>query len=108
MGHFCRGTPPPSESCAGAADELEGSAVSVAKRLGLIAEPFRFILSGGIFRAVPWLEQELSRRLPVVAPHSVVARLDREPAEGAVTLALQEARGGARLPGLQTIVSLRD
>ena len=57
-----------------------------------------FILSGGIFRAVPWLEQELVRRLPAVAPNSVVTRLDREPAEGAVTLALQETRGGAQIP----------
>jgi N-acetylglucosamine kinase-like BadF-type ATPase len=82
----------------GAADELEASALSVARRLGLIGTSFSFILSGGIFRAVPWLEQELSRRLPAAAPGSLVTRLDREPAEGAVTLALQEARGGARIP----------
>ena len=82
----------------GAAGELEGSALSVARRLDLLAQPFSFILSGGIFRAVPWLEQELVRRLPVAVPHSVVTRLDREPAEGAVMLALQEARGGARIP----------
>ena len=82
----------------GAADELEGSALSVARRLDLTGEDFSFILSGGIFRAVPWLEQELVRRLPVAVPHSVVTRLDREPAEGAVMLALQEARGGARIP----------
>ncbi len=82
----------------GAADELEAGALSVARRLGLLAEPCRFILSGGIFRAVPWLERELVRRLPTVAPNSVVTRLDREPAEGAVTLALQETRGGAHIP----------
>jgi glucosamine kinase len=82
----------------GAADELEGSALSVARRLDLIAEPFTFILSGGIFRAVPWLAQELAARLPITATQSTTRLLDREPAEGAVTLALQEARGGARLP----------
>jgi N-acetylglucosamine kinase-like BadF-type ATPase len=82
----------------GAAGELEASALSVARRLDLLAEPCRFILSGGIFRAVPWLEQELGRRLPAVAPNSAVTRLDREPAEGAVTLALQETRGGAQVP----------
>jgi len=82
----------------GAADELQASALSVARRLGLVGSSFSFILSGGIFRAVPWLEQELSRRLPAAAPGSAVTRLDREPAEGAVTLALQEARGGARIP----------
>jgi N-acetylglucosamine kinase-like BadF-type ATPase len=81
-----------------AADELEGAALSVARRLELTSEAFTFILSGGIFRAVPWLEQELARRLPVAAPRSVTRMLEREPAEGAVTLALQEAHGGARIP----------
>src|SRR5918993_1538370 len=82
----------------GAADQLESAALSVARRLSLIGEPFAFILAGGIFRAVPWVEQELERRLPVAAPRSVARLLDREPAAGAVALALQEARGGARLP----------
>jgi N-acetylglucosamine kinase-like BadF-type ATPase len=82
----------------GAANELEASALSVVRRLGMGREPFRFILSGGIFRAVPWLEEELARRLPVAAPRSTVWTLDREPAEGAVRLALQEARGETDLP----------
>ncbi len=81
-----------------AADELEGAALSVARRLDLVGEPFAFILGGGIFRAVPWLGEELARRLPVAAPASSVRLLDREPAEGAVALALQEARGGAPVP----------
>jgi N-acetylglucosamine kinase-like BadF-type ATPase len=82
----------------GAADELEGAAMSVARRLDLVGEVFSFILSGGIFRAVPWLVQELTRRLPLTAALSTTRLLDREPAEGAVTLALQEARGGAQIP----------
>lgn len=82
----------------GAADELEASGLSVARRLGLIGEPFTFLLAGGIFKAVPWLEEELERRLPVAAPRSRARRLEREPAAGAVALALQEARGGAHLP----------
>jgi N-acetylglucosamine kinase-like BadF-type ATPase len=82
----------------GAADELEGAALSVARRLDLTGEAFTFVLSGGIFRAVPWLEQELARRLPVAAPRSVTKLLDREPAEGAVRLAIQEAHGSARIP----------
>jgi N-acetylglucosamine kinase-like BadF-type ATPase len=81
-----------------AADELESFGLSVARRLGLIGEPFVFVLSGGIFRAVPWLSEELQRRLPVAAPGSMARLLDREPASGAVALALEEARGGARLP----------
>ncbi len=82
----------------GAADELEASAISVARRLDLTGSPFPFVLSGGIFRAVPWLEGELGRRLPVASPGSHVKLLDREPAAGAVALALQEARGSARIP----------
>ncbi len=81
-----------------AADELEGSALSVARRLDLPGRAFTFILAGGIFRAVPWLQQELARRLPVSAPGSLVRLLDREPAEGAVALALAEADGGATVP----------
>jgi N-acetylglucosamine kinase-like BadF-type ATPase len=82
----------------GAADQLESSALSVARRLNMIGEPFMFILSGGIFRAVPWVQHELERRLPVAAPRSMARVLDREPAVGAVAFALQEVRGGARLP----------
>jgi N-acetylglucosamine kinase-like BadF-type ATPase len=82
----------------GAANELESSALSVARRLKMIGQPFTFLLAGGIFRAVPWLDEELRRRLPVAAPRSNVRLLDVEPATGAVFLALQEARGGARVP----------
>jgi N-acetylglucosamine kinase-like BadF-type ATPase len=81
-----------------AADELESAALSVARRLQLVGEPFVFILAGGIFRAVGWLEQELARRLPLSAPGATVRLLDREPASGAVRLALQEAAGGFAIP----------
>jgi N-acetylglucosamine kinase-like BadF-type ATPase len=81
-----------------AANELEAGAMSVARRLDLVSGPFPFILAGGIFRAVPWVQEELARRLPAAAPLSRVCLLDREPAIGAVALALQEARGGARIP----------
>jgi N-acetylglucosamine kinase-like BadF-type ATPase len=82
----------------GAANELEASAMSVARRLGMVGGPFPFILAGGIFKAVPWLNEELSRRLPIVSRQSRVELLTREPATGAVRLALQEARGGAVVP----------
>src|SRR6185503_19327884 len=64
----------------GAADQLESSGLSVARRLDLIGTAFPFVLSGGIFRAVPWLEQELGRRFPQAAPHSHTTLLDVEPA----------------------------
>jgi N-acetylglucosamine kinase-like BadF-type ATPase len=82
----------------GAANELEAAAISVARRLQLVGTSFTFILAGGIFRAVPWVQEELSRRLPVVARGSVVQLLEKEPAAGAVALALQEAAGGAPIP----------
>jgi N-acetylglucosamine kinase-like BadF-type ATPase len=82
----------------GAADELEAFGVSVARRLTLEAEPFAFILGGGIFRAVPWLREELLRRLPQLFPNSTARLLEQEPAVGAVSFALQEARGGATIP----------
>jgi N-acetylglucosamine kinase-like BadF-type ATPase len=81
-----------------AADELESAALSVARRLELVGGPFVFILAGGIFRAVGWLQQELAGRLPLSAPGASVRLLDREPATGAVMLALQEASGGLTLP----------
>ena len=81
-----------------AADELESFGVSVARRLDLGVEAFPFILGGGIFRAVPWLRDELSRRLPRAVPSSTARLLDREPAAGAVAFAIQEAKGGARIP----------
>ena len=82
----------------GAANELEAAAISVARRLDLLATSFTFILAGGIFRAVPWVQEELARRLPVVARGATVRLLDKEPAEGAVAFALQEAAGGAAIP----------
>jgi N-acetylglucosamine kinase-like BadF-type ATPase len=95
---FAEGDPAAIGILRSAADELESSALSVARRLDLVGQPFSFILAGGIFRAVPWLQQELVRRLPVAAPNSIAILLDREPAEGAVRLALADARGAARIP----------
>jgi hypothetical protein len=40
----------------------------------------------------------MSQRLVEVAPRCRVEMLEKEPAEGAVHLALAEARGGAQLP----------
>ena len=82
----------------GAARELEAAALSVARRLDLVGSRFPFVLAGRIFRSMPWLEHELSRRLPLESPGSRGQLLTREPAEGAVSLALQEARGAAQIP----------
>jgi N-acetylglucosamine kinase-like BadF-type ATPase len=84
------------------ANELEASALSVARRLGIIGSAFPFVLAGGIFKSVPWLHEELARRLALSAPKSRTILLALEPATGAVRLALQEARGGARVPRYKT------
>jgi N-acetylglucosamine kinase-like BadF-type ATPase len=81
-----------------AADELVLGVRSVATRLEMRGDSFTCYLAGGAFRAVPWLAEELPRRLGEVAPRCQVEVLDREPAAGAVWLALAEARGGAHLP----------
>jgi N-acetylglucosamine kinase-like BadF-type ATPase len=81
-----------------AAEELVLAARSVATRLEMRGDEFSFYLAGGVFRVVPWLADELPRRLVEVAPRAQVRLLDEEPAVGAVWLALAEARGGARVP----------
>jgi hypothetical protein len=56
------------------------------------------VLSGGVLEAVPRLASNLTTHLYAMAPHSRVVRLDREPALGAVSLALAAARGPIQLP----------
>jgi N-acetylglucosamine kinase-like BadF-type ATPase len=81
-----------------AADELVLAARSVATRLEMRGDEFAFVLAGGVFRVVPWLGYEVTRRLVEVAPRSHVRLLEQEPARGAVGLALAEARGTLTLP----------
>ena len=85
-----------------AADQLESAAVSVARRLDLIGSEFPIVLSGGIFRAVPWLEEELRRRLPLASPRAVPRLQTEEPASGAVRLALADVRGTYTVPVYKT------
>jgi N-acetylglucosamine kinase-like BadF-type ATPase len=87
-----------SEILRQASRELLACANSVVTRLVMGDEPFTFVLAGGMFNAVPWLGEELARRLPDIAPRAAVRKLDREPAYGAVLLAIADARGDARLP----------
>jgi N-acetylglucosamine kinase-like BadF-type ATPase len=80
------------------AEELLASAASVTRNLGMAGESFTFVLAGGIFQAVPSLAALLTQRLPRLAPKARVQLLDREPAWGAILLALAEVRGEHRLP----------
>ena len=81
-----------------AADELITAATAVMARLELGGQDITFVLAGGMFHALPWLCDQLQLLLPSLAPQSRVMRLDREPALGAVRLALAELNGGAKLP----------
>jgi N-acetylglucosamine kinase-like BadF-type ATPase len=81
-----------------AAHELVRAARSVVERLSMQQEAVQFVLAGGVFTGVPFLAEELKRRLPAIAPRGQVKRLEIEPAMGAVRLALAEANGRARLP----------
>ena len=78
--------------------ELVSSATSVVERLHLEQEPFTFVLAGGIFRAVPWMREQLTLRLRRVARDANITHLGVEPAEGAVKLALAVVRGDVRVP----------
>jgi N-acetylglucosamine kinase-like BadF-type ATPase len=85
-----------------AAHELVRAGRSVIEQLAMAEETMEFVLAGGIFKGVPWLCDELKRRLPAIAPRGRVRRLEGEPALGAVRLAIAEARGGARVPDYVT------
>ena len=81
--------------CAGlleeAARELSLSARSVARQLGFGAEPFPLVLAGGVFKACPTLQGLIEERIQL--PRAQLRRLDAEPAQGAVTLALDLLAG---------------
>src|SRR3954463_4495906 len=81
-----------------AADELVLGARSVTTRLEMRGDEFTFLLAGGVFRVVPWLAEELPRRLVEVAPRCDVKVLAPAPAMGAVWLALAAVRGQLRVP----------
>jgi N-acetylglucosamine kinase-like BadF-type ATPase len=88
-----------------AAEELVLAARSVATRLEMRGDEFSFYLAGGVFRVLPWLARELSRRLVEVAPRCQVELLATEPAHGAVWLALEEAQGGAQVPQYKPVLA---
>jgi len=81
-----------------AATELAAAAASVVTRLGMRGDVFPTVLSGGMFKGIPSLVTSVTTRLAEVAPRSDVRRLEIEPANGAVTLAIAAARGNVVVP----------
>lgn len=80
------------------ARELAACAGAVAHQLEMEQGAFAFVLAGGIIKAMPALRAALGTLLGQMAPHAPVVVLEREPAWGAVLLALAEARGENRMP----------
>jgi N-acetylglucosamine kinase-like BadF-type ATPase len=81
------------------ARELAGCAASVVRQLDLTADgPFTFVLAGGTLQSLPRLTAALEPMLLDLAPQASIVRLEREPALGALTLAVASARGTDRLP----------
>ena len=78
--------------------ELASAAGSVISRLEMRGDAFPTVLAGGIFRGIPWLVDDVTRRLSEIAPRTHVERLNVEPAIGAVRLALAAAHGSLALP----------
>ncbi len=87
-----------SEILRRAGEELTRAGGSVIERLKMRGHAFRTILAGGMFRVIPWLADDVIRRLAEVAPRTTVTRLEVEPAIGAVHLALREVRTGVQVP----------
>ena len=81
-----------------AAQELTIAARSVGERLRLDGSGIPVLLAGGVFQVVPSLVSDLSARLPGAVTDCRVELLDREPARGAVHLAIAHARGELVLP----------
>lgn len=81
-----------------ASEELTRAAASVITRLEMRGAAFGTVLAGSMFRASPWLAEDVSRRLMEVAPRTVVRPLAVEPALGAVRLALRALDGSLQIP----------
>jgi N-acetylglucosamine kinase-like BadF-type ATPase len=97
--HACeRGDPIAAGIISSAAGELLACAQSVVRQLAMKEQPFTFVLSGGIFHAVPLLASRVVEGISGMATRATIVHLDREPAWGAVQIALSEARGESRVP----------
>jgi N-acetylglucosamine kinase-like BadF-type ATPase len=69
-----------------AAAELGGAAATVARRLGMEADPYELVLSGGLFRGGGELLETLISR---TVPNALLTRLESPPVTGAVLMALE-------------------
>ena len=75
-----------------AADELMFAARVVIDKLGF-GRPFNLVLSGGIFSHQPTFVASLRNRLKNITPHARVCLPKRQPAYGAILLAMSQQCG---------------
>jgi N-acetylglucosamine kinase-like BadF-type ATPase len=73
-----------------ASREIVRAADAVIGKLDIAGEHFHLVLSGGLWKAVPGVKNEVSRLVSRIAPYAEVAQLQVEPAVGAVRLALDD------------------
>ena len=74
-----------------AAQELILAGRSVARQVGFGDAPYRVVLAGGAFRACPGLVPRIRTGLDL--PGATIEPLSRQPAHGAITLALDFLKG---------------
>lgn len=79
-----------------ATSELASAAQSVVRRLDFGGEPYPLILSGGLFTGLPALADAVAKKAALKG--AIPSRLMRDPAEGALTMAMELFR--SRRPGL--------
>jgi N-acetylglucosamine kinase len=78
--------------------ELASAAGSVIARLEMRGTAFQTVLAGGVFRGIPSLCEDVTRRLSEIAPRTWVRLLEIEPAIGAVRLAIAATHGSFLAP----------
>jgi N-acetylglucosamine kinase len=69
-----------------ASTELASAARSVALQLDFLGAPYPLIFSGGLFAGLPSLVESIARKAEL--PGAIPCRLKRDPAEGALSMAL--------------------
>ena len=82
------------DPCASRAKNLTHAAASVIGRLQMRGAAFRVMLSGGMFRAMPWLVDDVVRRLAEVAPRATVDAARRRARAGGGAPGARQRSGG--------------
>lgn len=91
------GDPLAAELIQRGAQELALGARAVARQLDFLGDPFTVVVAGGAFKACPGMLAPLESALDL--PGATLAPLQREPATGAVALALDLVREGGKPEG---------